>query len=105
MSNSNWNKQVAPHPSGTESHGAFATVSTASATETELEAIRYRGTPLPRTAPPVVPQHNYASPGAAGGHNERIQTINEAVRQNSAWVAPLRQEIARVLGTHGIRRQ
>ncbi len=97
MSNSNWNKQVAAHPSRPESHGAFATVSTAPATETELEAIRYRGAPLPRTAPPVVPQHNYTSPVSAGGHNERIQAINEAVRQNSTWVAPLRQEIGRVL--------
>ncbi len=80
MSNSNWNKQTA-----------------APTTETELEAIRYRGAPMPRTLPPVAPQHNYASPVAPGGHNERIQAINEAVRQNSAWVAPLRQEIARVL--------
>ena len=97
MSNSNWNKQVAAHPSRPENHGAFATAPTAPATETELEAIRYRGTPLPRTAPPVAPQHHYTSPVAAGGHNERIQAINEAVRQNSTWVAPLRQEIGRVL--------
>jgi MoxR-like ATPase len=97
MSNSNWNKEVAAHPSRPENHGAFATAPTAPATETELEAIRYRGTPLPRTAPPVAPQHHYTSPVAAGGHNERIQAINEAVRQNSAWVAPLRQEIGRVL--------
>ena len=32
-----------------------------------------------------------------GGPNERIQAINEAVRNTSAWVAPLRQEIGRVL--------
>ncbi len=84
MINSNWKKQVAAAPA-------------APAMEAELEAIRYRGTPLPRTAPPVAPVHNYASPAVAGGHNERIQSINEAVRQNTAWVQPLRQEIARVL--------
>jgi len=97
MSHSNWNKQVAAHPSQPDSCGAFATAAAAPVTETELEAIRYRGTPPPRTGPPVVPQHHYASSGAAGGHNERIQAINEAVRQNSAWLAPLRQEIGRVL--------
>jgi MoxR-like ATPase len=97
MSNSNWTKQVATHPGRPEYHGAFATTPAAPATETELEAIRYRGTPLPQTLPPVAPQHHYASAVAPGGHNERIQAINEAVRQNSAWVAPLRQEVSRVL--------
>jgi len=97
MSNSNWTKQVATHPGRPENHGAFATTPAAPATETELEAIRYRGTPLPQTLPPVAPQHHYASAVAPGSHNERIQAINEAVRQNSAWVAPLRQEIGRVL--------
>ncbi len=98
MSNSNWNQTAAAHPSRPDHSGAFAGVApTAAATDPELEALRYRGTPLPRSTPPVVPQHPYASSVVAGGPNERIQAIHEAVRQNSAWVAPLRQEIARVL--------
>jgi len=94
MSNSNWNKQATATIGRQDHQGAFATATAAPATEAELEAIRYRGAPPQRSAPPVAPQHNYAS---QGGHNERIQAINEAVRQNSAWVAPLRQEIGRVL--------
>src|SRR5262245_36905759 len=57
------------------------------ATEAELEAVRYRGMQIPRVAP-----H-----GGGSGHNDRIHAINEAVRANSAWVTPLRQEIGRVL--------
>ena len=97
MSNSNWNKQVAVNSGRRENHNASAGAPASPATEAELEAIRYRGAPLQRSAPPVAPQHNYTSAAAPGGHNERIQAINEAVRQNSAWVAPLRQEIGRVL--------
>ena len=72
-------------------------------TEDELEAFRFRGTPMRRTVAPVGPQplpvaqHGNSSHGIAGGPNERIQAINEAVRTTSGWVAPLRQEIARVL--------
>ena len=86
MSNSNWNKHV-----------AATTTSAAPASEAELEAIRYRGAAPQRAVAPVAPQHTYTSTATPGGHNERIQAINEAVRQNSAWVAPLRQEIGRVL--------
>ncbi|MCF7785235.1 MAG: MoxR family ATPase [Prosthecobacter sp.] len=41
-----------------------------------------------RTAPPVL---------ATGAPNPGIQAINENVRQYSAWVQPLRQQMARVL--------
>ena len=46
---------------------------------------------------PTATNHDYASSVTPSGHNERIQAIHEAVRENSAWVAPLRQEIGRVL--------
>jgi len=97
MSNTNWNKQAVAGNGRHDNHASFATATTAPATEAELETMRYRGTPPNRTAPPVAPQHHYTSTAAPGGHNERIQAINEAVRQNSVWVAPLRQEIGRVL--------
>ena len=97
MSNTNWNKQAVAGNGRHDNHASFATATTVPATEAELETMRYRGTPPNRTAPPVAPQHHYTSTAAPGGHNERIQAINEAVRQNSVWVAPLRQEIGRVL--------
>ncbi|HXI71876.1 MAG TPA: MoxR family ATPase [Verrucomicrobiae bacterium] len=97
MSNSNWNKQAAAGNGRWDTKASFASAPAAPATEAELEAIRYRGAPMHRTAPSVAPQHNHTSAAAPGGHNERIQAINESVRQNSAWVAPLRQEVGRVL--------
>ena len=97
MSNSNWIKQVAGGNGRPDHPNSFATAPAVPATEANLEAIRYRGAPMTRTVSPVAPPPNPASPAAPGGHNERIQAINEAVRQNSAWVAPLRQEISRVL--------
>jgi MoxR-like ATPase len=111
MNNPNWNKQsnsnrdrlTAERP---VEHAAAGNV----VTEDELEAYRFRGIPIPvrRNGGPVapqplpVPQHgngngNNGAHPAAGSPNERIQAINEAVRTNSAWVAPLRQEISRVL--------
>ena len=104
MNNPNWNKD-------TEMHGGLSPASRAAegsapanaVTEDELEAYRFRGTPVRHPVSPMVPQPLPASrPGhgngaRTGGHNDRIQAINEAVRQTSAWVAPLRQEISRVL--------
>ena len=104
MNNPNWKKQT--HMNAGRPQADRATESNAAATpvnEDELEAIRFRGTPIRRTMSPVVPQplpvlhHGNGSHGVTGGPNERIQAINEAVRTNSAWVAPLRQEISRVL--------
>jgi MoxR-like ATPase len=98
MSNFDWIKKAAGSTSRRENNGSCAvTMPSAPATETELEAIRYRGTPPHRAAPLAAANHNYANPATPGGHNERIQAINEAVRENSAWIAPLRQEIGRVL--------
>jgi MoxR-like ATPase len=96
MSITNWTKQTAP--SRRDNNGSYAvSASLSPATEAELEAIRYRGAPPQRTTPPAAANHDYAGPVPSSGHNERIQAINEAVRENSAWVAPLRQEIGRVL--------
>ncbi len=102
MNNPNWNKKT--DVSTPRSHAATGKENGPGAqpvTEDELEAFRFRGTPVRRAMSPVMtpttptPAHNNGS--MSGGHNERIQAINEAVRQNSAWVQPLRQEIARVL--------
>lgn len=55
------------------------------ASESDLESLRYRGVAPKRIAP------------IASGHNARIQSINAAVREASGWVAPLRQEMGRVI--------
>ncbi len=103
MNNPNWNKHTdlsahRPHTSVGATNPAGQP-----ATEDELEAYRFRGTPVRRAVSPAMAQPmpapalgNGAAP-LSGGHNDRIQAINEAVRQSSAWVQPLRQEIARVL--------
>ena len=102
MNSPNWNKEremTAGRPQAArpfESNAAATPV-----TEDELEAYRFRGTPLHRAAAPLVsqplpaPHPGHGGNGRPGGHNDRIQAINEAVRQTSAWVAPLRQEISK----------
>ena len=104
MNNPNWNKQADTNVSRSQADRAFENNAAANpVTEDELEAFRFRGTPIRHPVSPVVPQpipaphHRNAGAAAPGGHNERIQAINEAVRQTSAWVAPLRLEISRVL--------
>jgi MoxR-like ATPase len=62
--------------------------------DADFDALRYNPAPLGSTAPalrtaPPVP--------ATGAPNPGIQAINENVRQYSAWVQPLRQQMARVL--------
>ena len=104
MNNPNWNKETDMNAGRPHTDRALDSSATGPAvTEDELEAYRFRGTPIRRPVPPLVPQplpgsHNgHGNNGSSGGHNERIQSINEAVRQTSAWIAPLRQEISRVL--------
>jgi len=104
MNNPNWNKQTSMNAGCPQAERALESNAAATpVTEDELEAFRFRGTPTRRTVSPVVPQplpvshHGNGSHNQPGGPNERIQAINEAVRTTSAWVAPLRQEIARVL--------
>jgi MoxR-like ATPase len=64
-----------------------------SRTDAHFDAVKYTSAPIARdpfgrkTLPMPI----------AGNPNTNIQAINEAVRQNSAWVQPLRQEIGRVI--------
>jgi MoxR-like ATPase len=104
MNNPNWNKPSNPNAGRLSAEYPVEHAAAASAvTENELEAYRFRGTPVRRNASPILPQplpvphHGNGVHAAAGSPNERIQAINEAVRNTSAWVAPLRQEISRVL--------
>ena len=97
MNNSNWNKQTTAVKGRWDNPSSLVTAPAAPTTEAELEAIRYRGAPPQRATTPSASQPQHTASVTPGGHNERIQAINEAVRQNSTWVAPLRQEIGRVL--------
>ena len=66
--------------------------------DADFDAVRYNPAPtnqMPaalRTAPPVP---------ATGAPNPGIQAINENVHQYSAWVQPLRQQMARVIVGQG----
>jgi len=104
MNNPNWNKQSNSNTGRLSADGPVENPAAAkSVTEDELEAYRFRGIPVRRTVAPVVtqplpaPHHGNGAHASAGSPNERIQAINEAVRATSTWVAPLRQEISRVL--------
>src|SRR5881296_3748482 len=104
MKNPNWTKQAAANATGLDAQPTMQnSATTMPVTEDELEALRFRGTPIRRTLSPIVPQpvpashYTNGTHSPPGSHNDRIQAINEAVRQTSAWVAPLRQEISRVL--------
>jgi MoxR-like ATPase len=101
MMNSKWTKRTEMDAAEAEMQDAPAGVAVPPLTEAELEAFHFRGAPgrkpvPPALAPPLPAPHHTHAP-APGRHNDRIEAINEAVRQTSAWVAPLRQEIARVL--------
>ena len=100
MNNPNWNKQANPTAERGDADRTFESAAAASpVTEDELEAFRFRGTPVHKTVPQPLraAQHGNGSQDSPGGPNARIQAIHEAVRNTSAWVAPLRQEIGRVL--------
>jgi MoxR-like ATPase len=68
-------------------------------TDAHFDAVKYTPTPMARDP---FGRRTPATPIPVVGHpNTGIQAINDAVRQNSAWVQPLRQEIGRVIvGQH-----
>jgi len=64
-------------------------------TDAHFDAVKY--TPAPIARDPFNRRTPPAPTLIAGNPNAGIQAINEAVRQNSAWVHPLRHEIGRVI--------
>ena len=64
-------------------------------TDAHFDAVKY--TPAPNARDPFRRRTPPAPTQIAGNPNTGIQAINDAVRQNSAWVHPLRQEIGRVI--------
>ena len=61
--------------------------------DSDFDAAKYTPAPLQRRA---LTNEQWAQP-AVGQPNAGIQSINEAVRTNSQWVQPLRQQMARVI--------
>jgi MoxR-like ATPase len=72
--------------------GQAATVQPGRA-DSDFDAAKYIPAPLQQRP---LPQQQWTQP-AVGNPNAGIQSINDAVRTNSQWVQPLRQEMARVI--------
>jgi MoxR-like ATPase len=69
-------------------------------TDADFDAAKYQAAPF-SARPGPTPVARPASPAA--GPNANIQAINEEVRNASAWVTPLRQQIGRVIvGQHNL---
>jgi MoxR-like ATPase len=64
-------------------------------TDAHFDAVKYTPTPMVRD---LFGRRTLATPmPIVSNPNSGIQAINDAVRQNSAWIHPLRQEIGRVI--------
>jgi MoxR-like ATPase len=63
--------------------------------DAHFDAVKY--TPAPISRDPFGRRTSPVAAPLAGNPNAGIQAINDAVRQNSGWVLPLRQEIGRVI--------
>jgi MoxR-like ATPase len=77
----------------TNGNGSVATAAQPGRNDADFDAAKYKATPIP---PSSVPTARWNAPVDAGP-NANIQAINEAVKSASAWVAPLRQEVGRVI--------
>jgi MoxR-like ATPase len=64
-------------------------------TDAHFDAVKY--TPAPMARDPFGRRALSPPISIVGSPNTGIQAIHDAVRQNSAWVQPLRQEIGRVI--------
>jgi MoxR-like ATPase len=64
-------------------------------TDAYFDAVKYTAAPIVRD--PFGRRTPTAPAPVAGNPNAGIQAINDAVRRNSAWVQPLRQEIGQVI--------
>jgi len=91
MKNNQWN------PQAKESDSNVATMPATTTNDAAFDKLRYQPTLHAMPAPTLVARQT--SPPA--GPNANIQAINEEVRNASAWVTPLRQQIGRVIvGQH-----
>ena len=86
MHNPNWNKQTNMSSGRPAADGAIESqVAATPVTEAELEAYRFRGTPIRRTVARVSRQPMPASDHRNGSHvmpDERVQAISQAEAEN-----------------------
>jgi MoxR-like ATPase len=66
-------------------------------TDADFDAAKYTPAPIQPARVPAVRWTPPALTPATGTPNAGIQAINDAVRSTSAWVQPLRQQMARVI--------
>ena len=93
MKNQFWHKSSAP---------AAPPVSSAlppGRTDADFDAVKYTSAPATLAAPSAGRWQSPASSGHAftPGPNADIRAVQDAVQQHSAWVMPLRQQMARVI--------
>jgi MoxR-like ATPase len=93
MKNNQWNSKANNGDSNVATMPATAT------NDAAFDKLRYQ--PTLHAMPAPTPVARQTSPPA--GPNANIQAINEEVRNASAWVTPLRQQIGRVIvGQHNL---
>ena len=93
MKNNQWN----PQANGNDTNVATMAAPVPPTNDAAFDKLRYQ--PALRAMSAPAPVARQASPPA--GPNATIQAINEEVRNASAWVTPLRQQIGRVIiGQH-----
>ena len=83
------------HPSKPTTAGQSSAAVHPQRTDAHFEAVKY--SPAPMVRDPFGRRTLSAPTPSAGNPHAGIQAIQEAVRQNSSWVQPLRQEIGRVI--------
>jgi MoxR-like ATPase len=93
MKNNQWNSK------GNNGDSNVATMPATATNDAAFDKLRYQ--PTLHAMPAPTPVARQTSPPA--GPNANIQAINEEVRNASAWVTPLRQQIGRVIvGQHNL---
>src|SRR6267142_2217144 len=65
--------------------------------DADFDAAKYTPAPIQPTRLPNERRTQPVAAPATGSPNAGIQAINEAVRSNSTWVQPLREQMARVI--------
>jgi MoxR-like ATPase len=89
MKNSKWN----PQAKESDTNVATLPAPVPATNDAAFDKLRYQ--PILRAMPAPEPVARQISPLA--GPNAKIQAINEEVRNASAWVTPLRQQIGRII--------
>jgi MoxR-like ATPase len=91
MKNNQWNPPV----KNGDANVATLPAPVPATNDAAFDKLRYQPAPRPNPRPAPAPVARTTSPAA--GPNATIQAVNDAVRETSAWVRPLQQEMGRVI--------